>query len=82
MADLRRRDALWSCLHDEPFIGSLAFRGPADPVEEAKLGMLAGPLLSVMIGYLMLRFAPPPKPHEPAGSAANEPRMDLLRPTS
>ena len=41
------------------FIGALAF--PRDPllVEEAKLGVLAGSLVSAVLGYLVLRFAPP-----------------------
>ena len=41
------------------FIGALAF--PADPalVEEAKIGILAGSLLSALVGFLLLRFAPP-----------------------
>jgi NhaA family Na+:H+ antiporter len=40
------------------FIGALAF--PRDPllVEEAKLGVLAGSLVSAVLGYLVLRFAP------------------------
>jgi NhaA family Na+:H+ antiporter len=41
------------------FIAGLAF---ADPrlVEEAKLGILAGSLLSAVTGYAILRLAPPP----------------------
>ncbi|RZK02363.1 MAG: Na+/H+ antiporter NhaA [Novosphingobium sp.] len=41
------------------FIGALAF--PAHPalVEQAKLGVLAGSLLSALAGYLVLRLAPP-----------------------
>jgi NhaA family Na+:H+ antiporter len=40
------------------FIGGLAF--PANPAlaEEAKVGILAGSLLSAIAGYLLLRFAP------------------------
>jgi NhaA family Na+:H+ antiporter len=40
------------------FIGALAF--PNDPalVEEAKLGVLAGSLLSAVAGYIVLRLAP------------------------
>ena len=40
------------------FIGQLAF--PASPllVEEAKLGVLAGSLLSALLGYVVLRTAP------------------------
>ena len=41
------------------FIAALAF--PADPalVEEAKLGVLAGSLVSAVLGYAVLRFAKP-----------------------
>jgi len=41
------------------FIGALAF--PRDPVliEEAKLGVLAGSLVSAVLGFLVLRFVPP-----------------------
>ena len=40
------------------FIGALAF--PANPqlVEEAKIGILGGSLLSAVAGYLVLRFSP------------------------
>ncbi len=39
------------------FIGALAFPDPA-LVDEAKIGTLAGSLLSAIAGYLMLRTAP------------------------
>ena len=41
------------------FIGALAF--PRDPVliEQAKIGVLAGSLVSAVLGFLVLRFAPP-----------------------
>jgi NhaA family Na+:H+ antiporter len=41
------------------FIGALAF--PRHPllVEEAKLGVLVGSLISAVLGYLILRFAKP-----------------------
>jgi len=44
------------------FIGALAF--PASPalVDEAKLGVLLGSLLSALLGYAILRFAPPLPP--------------------
>ena len=44
------------------FIGALAF--PRDPllVEEAKLGVLFGSLLSAVLGYAILRFAKSPEP--------------------
>ncbi len=41
------------------FIGALAFPGRAALVEEAKLGVLFGSLLSAVAGYVVLRFAPP-----------------------
>jgi len=43
------------------FIGGLAFHDPA-LVDEVKLGVLAGSLLSGIGGYLVLRFARPPRP--------------------
>jgi len=39
------------------FIGALAFPGDAALVEEAKIGVLLGSLLSAIAGYLVLRFA-------------------------
>ena len=41
------------------FIGALAF--PDEPllIEEAKLGVLGGSLVSAVLGFLVLRFAPP-----------------------
>ena len=39
------------------FIGALAFPGDAARIDEAKLGTLAGSLLSAITGYLVLRFA-------------------------
>ena len=41
------------------FIGGLAFPGHPALVEQAKLGTLAGSLLSAMAGYVLLRLAPP-----------------------
>ncbi len=40
------------------FIGALAFPTRPDLVEEAKIGVLAGSILSAVLGYLILRFAP------------------------
>jgi len=40
------------------FIGALAFPGDPARVEEAKLGILAGSLLSALGGFLVLRLAP------------------------
>jgi NhaA family Na+:H+ antiporter len=42
------------------FIGGLAFAGQPALVEQAKLGTLAGSLLSALAGYALLRFAPAP----------------------
>jgi len=43
------------------FIGALAFPRQPDLVEEAKLGVLAGSLVSAALGYLILRLARPAK---------------------
>jgi NhaA family Na+:H+ antiporter len=40
------------------FIGALAYPGDGALVEQAKLGTLAGSLLSALAGYALLRFAP------------------------
>jgi NhaA family Na+:H+ antiporter len=40
------------------FIGALAFPQSPEHVEEAKLGVLAGSMLSALVGYATLRFAP------------------------
>jgi NhaA family Na+:H+ antiporter len=40
------------------FIGALAFPRHAHLVEEAKLGVMVGSVLSALHGYLILRFAP------------------------
>jgi Na+:H+ antiporter, NhaA family len=41
------------------FIGALAFPGEVSRIDEAKLGILVGSLLSAIAGYAMLRLAPP-----------------------
>ena len=41
------------------FIGALAFPGNQSLIDEAKLGILAGSLLSAIAGYLVLKSAPP-----------------------
>ncbi|HEX7872860.1 MAG TPA: Na+/H+ antiporter NhaA [Sphingobium sp.] len=46
------------------FIGGLAFPGDPALVEEAKIGVLAGSLLSAVTGLLLLRFAPPHPDHD------------------
>jgi NhaA family Na+:H+ antiporter len=40
------------------FIGGLAFPGQPELVEQAKIGTLAGSLLSALVGYALLRFSP------------------------
>jgi len=40
------------------FIGGLAFPGNDAMMDEVKIGVLAGSLLSAMVGFLVLRFAP------------------------
>jgi NhaA family Na+:H+ antiporter len=42
------------------FIGALAFPGRPDLAEQAKLGILAGSILSALAGYALLRFSAPP----------------------
>jgi len=46
------------------FIGGLAFADHPALIEQAKIGVLAGSLLSAMTGLLLLRFAPPDPLHE------------------
>ncbi|MCJ7421370.1 Na+/H+ antiporter NhaA [Sphingomicrobium astaxanthinifaciens] len=41
------------------FIGGLAFPGQPELVDAAKIGTLAGSLLSALAGYAVLRFTPP-----------------------
>ena len=41
------------------FIGALAFPASAELVDEAKVGILVGSLLSALAGYLVFRFARP-----------------------
>ena len=47
------------------FIGGLAFRDPA-LVEIAKVGIFGASVLSGVLGFLLLRYAPPPEEAEPA----------------
>ena len=44
------------------FIAALAFPGDPALVEEAKLGVLAGSLVSAVLGFAVLRFAKPESP--------------------
>jgi NhaA family Na+:H+ antiporter len=41
------------------FIGALAFPGDAGRIDQAKIGVLAGSILSALVGYAVLRFARP-----------------------
>ena len=41
------------------FIATLAFPGRPLLIEEAKIGILAGSILSALVGYALLRIAPP-----------------------
>jgi NhaA family Na+:H+ antiporter len=50
------------------FIGALAFRADPELIEEAKVGTLAGSLLSALFGYLLLRTAPTVAGRERDGS--------------
>ena len=55
------------------FIGALAFPTRPDLVEEAKLGVLVGSVLSAIIGYLILRYAPALNtPASERGSSADQ----------
>ncbi len=40
------------------FIGALAFPGNALLIDEAKIGVLLGSVLSAIVGFLLIRFAP------------------------
>lgn len=45
------------------FIGALAFPGSLELIEEAKIGVLIGSILSALAGYLVLRLAKPCDTH-------------------
>ncbi|WP_422125384.1 Na+/H+ antiporter NhaA [Sphingobium arseniciresistens] len=45
------------------FIGGLAFPGSPELVEEAKIGILMGSVVSALSGFAVLRFAPPHRDH-------------------
>ncbi|WHO37850.1 Na+/H+ antiporter NhaA [Sphingobium sp. AP49] len=47
------------------FIGALAFPNAALLIEETKIGILAGSLLSALCGYVVLRLAPSVRPGAP-----------------
>ena len=42
------------------FIGALAFPGDMARIDDAKIGTLAGSILAAVIGFIVLRLAPPP----------------------
>jgi Na+:H+ antiporter, NhaA family len=44
------------------FVAELAFGGEPPLLAQAKLGILLGSLLSAVVGYLLLRFGPAPRP--------------------
>ena len=52
------------------FIGALAFPGDALLVEEAKIGVLMGSILSALAGFAVLRFAPARSPQSASSEAA------------
>jgi NhaA family Na+:H+ antiporter len=41
------------------FIGALAFPGRPEAIDAAKIGTLAGSLVSALLGCLVLRLSPP-----------------------
>jgi NhaA family Na+:H+ antiporter len=49
------------------FIAELAFPGNRMLIEEAKIGILAGSLLSALLGYSVLRLAGREHPGQPDG---------------
>jgi NhaA family Na+:H+ antiporter len=56
------------------FVGALAFPYHPELVEEAKLGVLGGSLVSAVLGYLVLRFARPLQASEaPSASLRSAP---------
>lgn len=57
------------------FIGSLAFPGNPELVEQAKLGVVLGSLFSAVIGFLVLRFASS-HPDHAAEQQAQEDEID------
>ena len=54
------------------FIGALAFPGDPARIDAAKFGTLAGSLLSALVGYAILRTAPPSSPCEEAEGECGE----------
>lgn len=66
------------------FIGALAFPMSPEAVEQAKLGTLAGSLLSAIVGFAILRMAAPQpfseEDREEAAEIFGEDYEDLVRP--
>ena len=60
------------------FIGKLAFPMHPEEVDAAKIGVLAGSLLSAIFGFLVLRFGTP----RPSANADIEDYRDVLHPRS
>ena len=58
------------------FIGALAFPGDLALVEEAKIGIVGGSILSALAGFLVLRLAPL-HPAQPRRSASGDMSIDL-----
>ena len=56
------------------FIGALAFPGDALLVEEAKIGVLAGSLVSALFGFLVLRVSPLHPRHRQIEEEEGDPR--------
>jgi NhaA family Na+:H+ antiporter len=54
------------------FIGALAFPGDAALIDDAKIGILAGSLLSAIGGYILLRSAPPSTSSDEDGREVDE----------
>ncbi|MDQ3078183.1 MAG: Na+/H+ antiporter NhaA [Pseudomonadota bacterium] len=54
------------------FIGALAFPADSARIDSAKLGTLAGSLLSALAGYLILRTAPPAEVDAEANAEADD----------
>lgn len=52
------------------FIGALAFPGDPALVEEAKIGVLTGSVISAVVGFAVLRFAPLHHRHDEIGADA------------